>query len=163
MDSKEVEIKAVRTLLDSAEVIEIPKRKLFGGFSKKSRKFNVYYITGNTLLRISELSINMVFDEEELTTNTLGASKVFVAKNATDIYKVLAFAILNRNWMIKLFGTLLAKYIQDRLSSNDTLRITLKILEMSDYGSFINTIRLMKGVNMAKPKKTNLSPMESGG
>ena len=162
-ESQKIETKAVNTLLDSAEIIEVPRRKMFG-FGKALRKFRIYRLTGNTLLHISRLSINMIFDETELQDNPFGASKVFVAKNAMDVYRVVAYAILNRELAIRLLGNVLARYLSNRLPAKETLDLTVKILDLSDYGSFIATIRLMKGLNIVRPKKDiHLSPEVKGG
>ena len=96
-----------------------------------------------------DLKINILSDDN---------ASVFkeVNRNIDPLMKFIAVCVLAKQWKIKLFSGLLAKYLKWKLNPQTALKITLAILQMYDIANFITSIRLIGQTTITNPRETNL-------
>lgn len=76
-----------------------------------------------------------------MEADPVGESKRMVFKNAYLSAQIIAIAILNREWKIKLLTPLFAKYLLWHLTPQTILKLSVIVLTIGNIGDFINAIR----------------------
>lgn len=158
------ETKAVEALLNNGVKFEIDARGLAGIFRKK-HTFLLKQAYLGTLLLLSKYYLKVGFDEQKLTDDPLGASRLEITKSAKTLAKIAAIGMLNSKWKIRLFARPLAKWLLWRLTPQKLYELSMTIVVLNNTGDFMNSIRLMSALRVTAPKETetNLSPVDQGG
>jgi len=151
MKEKGTEIKAIDTLLQNGIIVDIGKRK-----------FTISQSYLGTIFTISHIAITMGIDEEKIKDNPIGESRDIAVSHAKKMARIVAIAILNNKWKIRLFESVLANFLFWKLTPGELRNISETVMTLNNMGDFMNSIRLISGRRMTEPKK-NLSPGDSGG
>ena len=153
---------AVDAILDKGIEISIPKRSVLKYFTKaKDRKFTIRQPYLGTLHSIARVSLEIEFSEDLIRGNAIAQSHEHARKDVKKLAKVIAIAICNSRWRIRLFSGILADYLVWRLTPERLLQLSVTVFTLSNTADFINSIRLISGARISQPK--NLSPEERGG
>jgi hypothetical protein len=139
----------IDTLLERGLSFTIPKRSLFKRFGKPERTFIIQQPFLGTLDRLSEQFIQMDFSEEFLQQAGMPEAKRILAINTRRCATVVAIAVLNSQWKIKLLTPFLASYLLWRVTPHKLAQLALMITQISNLGDFINSIRLLS-VNLTR-------------
>lgn len=121
-------------------------------FNVNKRKFIIYKPFLGTLDIISGLALDMIIDEEELDGDhgTHYANKV-VNRSAKQYAKIVACAVLNSKWKIRLFAGVLAKWFYWNMKAADLRALAQIIVEDRSTLDFLLSIRLIAGIRTTKP------------
>lgn len=120
-------------------------------FEVGRRKYKIKEFYGGTLDILSGIFIQMQFDEDVLQANPIGESKNITKKSIRLCAKALAVAVLNNKWKIRLFAPFLANKFLWNITPSRMFKGAVIIAQMSNFGDFINFIRLTAGVRTTKP------------
>jgi hypothetical protein len=156
------EKKAADTLLHTGAEIKIYKRSVLRFIGKKERTITIHQSFLGTLYEISRLALQMNFDESKVQSDPWYESKVLAEKHARTVSTVLAIAILNSKWKIRLFKKLLANYLYWHLTPENLFKIVIVVSELNNVADFINSIRSVRGWRITQPK-SEMSPTGNGG
>lgn len=135
-----LETNEAKSLIESGVEFEVGKRKY---------KIKEFY--AGTLDILSGIFIEMQFDENTLQENPIGESKLITKKSIRLCAKALAVAVLNNKWKIRLFTPFLANKFLWSITPSRMFKGAVIIAQMSNFGDFINFIRLTAGVRTTKP------------
>lgn len=151
-DNKKIEKEraAINTLLDKGLNFEVP-RSLFGR-KRKPRVFTIRQPYLGTLDSLSELYLQMGFSEEALKANPMQEGRKLSAENAKIMARVVAVAVLNSYWGIRLFTGILARYFLWRVTPSTLFQLAMIINTISNVADFTNSIRLLSLVRTTQPK-----------
>lgn len=130
-------------LLDKGMFFDVEKRSLLRFIGKKERRFVIKQPYLGTLDALSNEFIKMEYSEDELKKDPFGESKRIVEHNALRCGRVIAIALLNSQWGIKLFTRILANYFVWHLNPQKLLDLTMMINTMANIPAFINSIRYL--------------------
>ncbi|GAB3973843.1 hypothetical protein GCM10028806_28560 [Spirosoma terrae] len=133
----------IDTLLERGMDFTVDKKSLLRFFGKKQRVFKVYQPYLGTLDYLSQEYINMAFSEERLKADPVGESKRLIEHNAKRCGRVIAIAVLNSQWKIKLFAGLLANYFSWHLTPGKLFDLVMLINTLTNMGAFTNSIRFL--------------------
>ena len=156
------EKRAVEILLNEGVKFEIDARGLVRIFKKK-HKFHLRQAYLGTLLLLSKYYLKVGFDEQKITDDPLGASRLEITKSAKTLAMISAIGMLNSKWKVRLFARPLAKWLLWRLTPQKLYELSMTIVVLNNTGDFMNSIRLMSALRITAPKETNLSPADQGG
>lgn len=145
------ETSELNTLLERGMEFTVPKRSLLRWLGKPERTFEIKQPFLHTLDCLSAEFIAMDFSEAQLKLNPLGESKILAKKNAYLCAKVVAIAILNRRWKIRLLSPLLAYYLLDRLTPAKLFNLVVMINTISNLGDFTSSIRFLHASRTTTP------------
>ena len=120
-----------------------PKRSFLRWFGKPERSWLLTQPGLGTLLRQDRVLIDIDFSEESLSEGQLAEARRVVGVNAKLCARYVAIGVLGRKWGFTLFEPLLTWYFLDRITPENLLRILIIMQEQANYGSFINSTRLM--------------------
>lgn len=155
--------KATDTLLDKGVYITVRPKGILSVF-KKTLRFTIYPSTLGTLYTICGIYLKSEIDVTKLESNPVGYANEKAVNAAKDYAKIIAVAVLNSKWKIRLFANILSKRFLWWITPKDLLSIMVLVIEANNILDFMNSIRLTSGIaKMADPKKENLSPLEQGG
>jgi len=122
-------------------------------FEIGKRKFIIREPYLGTLDLLSRLFVDMSFDDEKMKDNPLQESKMLAARVAKDCAKVVAVAVLNGRWRIRLFSRILTGYFYWKAKPSVMLKLALIVNTMCNFGDFTTSIRLMSGVRTTAPNR----------
>jgi len=130
---------------------------------KKIRTFTIYKPYLRTMDVMAEMKLKLKINLVELigSTNPIRYRNTVIKENNYLMCQIIAAAVLNRTWKIKLFLNLLARYLQARIHSDNLESICAIIEEMEDAGNFINSTVSMAGTDRTsapKPEKIEENP-----
>jgi len=131
------------TLIEQGMTFEVPKRSLLRFIGKSKRTFLISQPYLGTLDRLSAEFIQMSFSEDKLKADPIGESKRLMHQNARRCAKVVAIAILNSSWKIRLLSGLLARYLLWRITPQQLFNLTMIINRISNMADFTNSIRFL--------------------
>ncbi|MBW6491955.1 MAG: hypothetical protein K0B15_12260 [Lentimicrobium sp.] len=156
------ESKAVDTLLNEGAIFTVEARGLLRLFGKKSIRIHIKQPYLGTLLLISKEYLKIHLDETKLAESAYQNSYMLVPENAKRIALIVSYAILNNRLKIKLFSTLLAKWLMWRINPGKLFKVMTIVVMISNVASFTNSIRLIQAFRMMKPKEESLSRDSTG-
>lgn len=145
MDEKkkiETERAALNALLEKGLAFEIPRRSFFG-VKRKPRTFVISQPYLGTLDSLSSELLRMDLDEEAIKKDPLGESRRIAYTNARRAAKVVAIAVLNGKWRIRLFTRIVANYFLWKITPSKLFQLAMIINTMSNTADFTNSIRLL--------------------
>lgn len=161
MDNTGTENRAINTLLDKGVTFTIPTRGLMR-YIKPNHVFKLRQAYLGTLLMLSEYYLKTGLDEARLSENPMVESRQVVNRSVRPMARIAAIGILNSKWKIRLFGSLLAGFLLWRLTPRTLYELGMTIVMLNNTGDFLNTIRLMEGMQITQPKQKR-SPADNGG
>ena len=152
VDNLETEKKALNTLLQKGMKFSVPKHGLLRLLSKKKeREFTIVQPFLGTLDMLSEIFLQIEFDEKKIQENPLSESK-YLLKYSGKLAQIVAIAVCNSNTKFRIRGKKLTRYFLWHLTPEKMLQIVLIISSMNNTMDFINSIRLMSVVRTTIPK-----------
>jgi len=160
MVEETVQKQAADTLLERGVRFPIPAPFLLRIFGKKTVNLTVYRPKMGTLIYISKGFVGMEIDATTIEDGDVAQAYALVAKHGKEMSRLMAVAILNGNWRIKLFAGMLGKWLQWQLNAELLATLFMIITNLSGVQYFTSTIRYLPGMNMMK--RRNLSPVEDG-
>ncbi len=159
----EMEQDVLRTqILNFGFTFDLPKRSFLKYLpGKKTRRFKIKKFVLNTMDHLADeklsLSINMV----KLDENPLNEKNLIIKQNNKLLSNIVAIALLNSEWKIKLFKKWLSRYINKRINPALLLDVCNGIDVMEDAGNFISSTVLMGGnsrTSTPKAEKIETNP-----
>lgn len=120
-------------------------------FTVGKSEYEIKEFYAGTLDILANIFIEMQFDEEKLSENPIAESKYITKKSAKLCAKALAIAVLNNRWKIKWLTPFLAKKFLWTITPTRLMKASIIIAQMSNFGDFINSIRLIAGSRTTKP------------
>lgn len=154
------EARAIDTLLDKGVTFQIPTRGLLR-YIKPNHTFKLQQAYLGTLFLLSRYYLQTGLSEERLAESPLTESREIVGRSAKNMAKIAAIGILNSKWRIRLFGGLFANFLLWRITPKTLYELSMTIVMLNNTGDFLNSIRLLSGMQMTKPKER--SPADNGG
>ena len=133
-------------LLSAGMSFNVPKRSLLRYIGKPERQFLIKPLMVGTNDFLSREFVDMNFSEEEINKDPLGEAKRLMARNARRSAKVVAIAVLNSHWKIRLLTGLYSWYFRWHITPQILLQLTLKIHEAQNLGDFTNSMRYLSVV-----------------
>lgn len=162
-DNIRAEKQELDTLIERGMTFTVPVRSILRYLGKTERSFIIRQPYLGTLDYLSREFIDMDFSEEKLQGNAMGESKRLIAHNARRCARVIAIAILNSKWRIKLLAPLLASYLLWRITPDKLFKLTLLINTISNVADFTNSIRFLSVTRTTSPalmeKKPEIAPV----
>lgn len=125
--------------------------KLLG---QKERRWTIKQPFLGTLDLQAPYQIKMDIDEDKIQKDPLVESKIITAKASYPAAMIIAMAVLNSRLSILFFARPLAYYFLWHIQPKKLIQIAILINTISDYGNFINSIRLMSA------SRRTTAPME---
>ena len=151
-DQNKAESLELDLLLDRGTVFKVTKTSWLSKLSKKKeREFFIKQPYLGTLDILSGLYVSMKVDEGELDKDPMGESKRLVRRSAKTCAMVVAVAVLNSKWKIKLFAKIYANYFMWHVTPQYMWKLAITINNMSNLSDFTNSIRLMSGARTTAP------------
>ncbi|MBS4056503.1 MAG: hypothetical protein KGZ82_04210 [Bacteroidales bacterium] len=145
-DKLTVEKRAIETLLSHGMTFRVGRIK-----------FLVKQPYLGTLLHLSKIYAEIAIDEEKLKDSAYAGSFVLVQENAVRVSRMIAIAVLNGKWKIRLFTGILSNYFLWRINPEKLFGVMGIVIALSNTASFTNSIRLIQALRLMKPKEENLS------
>ena len=154
VETYQAERREANILIEKGVKFKTKKVSFLKYFSKeKERTFVIQQPFLGTLDILSELFLSIEFDEKQIEENPLSSSKELVSKSAKKCALVVAVAVLNSKWLIRVFSKVLANYFLWRVKPSDLINIAFIINQVNNYGDFTNSIRLMSVIRMTTPNR----------
>lgn len=154
MDNKKIDIEkeraALNTLLDKG--LEFETGRKFFGKVLKPRKWIISQPYLGTMDHLTDLFLQMNFDEELIRIDPMQEGRQLAYKNSRIMAKVVAISVLNSYWGIKLFSGLLARYFAWKITPSKLFQLAMIINTITNVGDFTNSIRLLSLVRTTAPK-----------
>lgn len=145
------EKQVIDALLDQGMYFDID-RKFTRVFTKKPRRWVIKQPFLGTLDYLTREYLVMDFDENKLQENPLRESKIIASKYTMNMARIVAIALLNGKWKIKLFTGILSRYLFWRLTPSKIVNLAIIINTLNNTTDFTNSIRLMSGMRTTAPK-----------
>lgn len=144
-------------LLDKGVKFDVEKKSFLRHFSKKkNRTFTIKQPYLGTLDHLSALFLEMKINEMDIEADPNGESKRLVNRSSKSCARVVAVAVLNSKWGIRLFTNIYAAYFMWRVTPKKMWQLAVITNQMCNLGDFTNSIRLMSGARTMKPKVESL-------
>ncbi|MCT3943896.1 hypothetical protein HZQ28_01220 [Elizabethkingia anophelis] len=128
-----------RLLIREGAYFETPRSSFFG-IKRKPRKWHIKPLVYGTIIEanIYAIKIKMNLSEDQFSSIISEMDK-----NIDPQVNFIATCFLHSKWKIKLFRTLLAKYLMWKINPEIAQRICIGILQMYDLKNFTDSIRLI--------------------
>lgn len=121
------------------------------------RKFVIYPIKMGTLLKISEILLDLDTDElvgvmknEDKEINLLDLGAKNIIENKDKMIKMIAYGIVNRE---KEPSKRLIKFLNENLTAKEGLKLMTVIVQQMDVNPFLASLVSIKGMNLLQTKK----------
>lgn len=148
----QIEQSAIDALLQRGLTFEVERKSILKSiFRKKTRVFKMQQLYLGTLIILADKYLKLNIDEDQ-DDNATNPARLAPRQNAQLLAEILAIAVLNSKWKIKLFSGILSKYFLWRVTPQQLLSLTLVIHNLSNTQDFLYSIRLSKGSRITKPK-----------
>jgi len=166
VDNKQVRQDAINTILQKGVdfTITIQSKNLLNKLHLKplERKFVIYPIKMGTLLKISEILLDLNTDEltdamknegKEVNILDLGAKNII--ENKDKLVKMIAYGITNSE---KEPPKSLIKFLNDNLTAKEGLRLMTLVIQQMDVSPFLASLASIKGMNLLQKEKKGVVP-----
>jgi len=121
------------------------------------RKFVIYPIKMGTLLKISQILLDLNTDElvgamknEDKEINLLDLGAKNIIENKDKLIKMIAYGIVNRE---KEPPKSLIKFLNENLTAKEGLKLMTVIVQQMDVNPFLASLVSIKGMNLLQTKK----------
>lgn len=152
--------RTIDTILEHGVEFTATENLLFGLYHRK-KTYHVKQPTLSCLLQIAKLTDKLELDEDMIAENPMGEAWNVILSNTRLMSMILATMILGTPLKIRLFRRILAVRLRNSLTPKQLINAVLMVVQVSNPGDFLNSIRLIRGVTMTLPK--NLSRDIQGG
>ncbi|GAB3701449.1 hypothetical protein GCM10027592_29570 [Spirosoma flavus] len=165
-DKLRAEKQELDILIDAGVKFSVPEFSLLRIFGKKTRDFVISEPYLGTMDQMSVYALRLAndFSEEKLKSNPIGESKRLYP-NSRLCAKIIAIAVLNNYWTIKLFSGILARYFLWGIKPRVLAELTMIINTTSNIPDFTNSIRYLSANRTTKPTEvenpTEKEPIET--
>ena len=160
MNEEQVQKQAANTLLERGVRFPIPAPFLLRVFGKKNVGLTIHQPKMGTLIYLSEGFVSMGIDPATLEDGDIGKAYGLVALHGKVMCRMMAVAVLNSRWKIRLFAKLLGNLLRWRLTAKLLADLFMMITALSGVQYFTSTIRFLPATNLMKVR--NLSPKTEG-
>lgn len=147
---REIERKALNTLLEKGIYFEIPGR-LF--FRRKKWRFTIRQLFLGTIDHLSDLYLQIDIDEEKIKEDPQKEARRLAGKHAKLMARVVAIALLNSYFGIKFFSGILSYYLLWKINPQRLFELTIAVKTLSNTGDFIASIRSLSLVRTTTPRE----------
>jgi len=162
-DNKNNQIRqnAVDSILEKGVdfTITIQNKNIFHKFNliTPERKFVIYPIKMGTLLKISEILLDLNTDElvgamknndKEINFMDLGAKNII--ENKDKLIKMIAYGIVNRE---KEPSKKLIRFLNENLTTKEGLKLMTLVIQQMDVSPFLASLVSIRGMNLLQIKK----------
>lgn len=148
----EKERRAINALLDKGTIFQIPRKKLLGLIKLPPHQYRIRQPYLGTLDHLADEFLSMNFDEEKLKADPFNEGRRLEYKNSRAMARVVAIAVLNGKWKIRLFTKILASYFRWKITPSRLWQLTMVINTISNIGDFTNSIRSLSLARTTAPK-----------
>lgn len=139
-------------LIDRGMEFTTEKKSLLKYFSKKKqRTWLIKEPYAGTLDYITSVAVQINFDEVEINKDPLTESKRLVHQHIHKCAEIIAIAVLNSKWRIKLFKRIMTHYFLWRVTPSKLKDLASIISLMMNLKDFMISIRLTSAVRTTKP------------
>jgi len=128
------------------------------------RKFVIYPIKMGTLLKISEILLDLNTDElveamknEDKEINLLDLGAKNIIENKDKLIKMIAYGIINSE---KEPSKKLIKFLNKNLTTKEGLKLMTVIIQQMDVNPFLASLVSIKGMNLLQKEKKAATPGE---
>jgi hypothetical protein len=139
---------------------------------KRKKTFEIHEPTLAILDRISDISLDMVIDEDELNhenEDAMASVRKIVKKNTKRQATIIAISVLGESfytnipilkqvlnfvYRIRLLG--LTNLFYHSVTPSKLLGLAIAVTNMSNYGDFIVSMRLLSGARTTQPRKESI-------
>jgi len=160
VDSKQVRQDAISTILQKGVdfTITSQKKNLLNKLHLKplERKFVIYPINMGTMLKISEILLDLNADEltdamnnKEKKVNIMDLGARNIIENKDKLVKMIAYGITNNE---KEPPKSLIKFLNDNLTAKEGLRLMTLVIQQMDVSPFLASLASIKGMNLLQKK-----------
>ena len=159
---------SISTILEKGVdfTIKIQKENILHkyNFIPSKRKFTIYPIKMGTLLKISEILLDLNTDElietmrsngKEINLLDLGAKNIIANKDK--LISMIAYGIVNSE---REPSKNLIKFLNENLTAKEGLKLMTLIIQQMDVNPFLASLVSIKGMNLLQTKK-EATPGES--
>lgn len=155
-NAKTAELNESQNLIERGVEFATPKKSILKYFSKqKERKFVIRQPYIGALDMMCYEFLQTEIDEQLLQGDPLSEAKKLTAKSAKRLAAIVAIAVLDSWWKIKLFKGILTTYFLWRITPQKLLQISIIINQMCNFADFINSTRLMSVTRTTTPTTPN--------
>ena len=143
---REIQIKALNTLLENGMTFDVPNRSIFKYFlKKKQRTFTITQSYLGTLDYLYDLYLQIDIDDNKIKKDgILEARKLF--RHASKMAKIVAYAVINsgdKSWLTKIRLALLQRLFLKSIHPKKLHEICYVINVLNNASDFTHSIRLM--------------------
>jgi hypothetical protein len=152
-DKYSAELSQAALLIEKGVKFKVPKKSILKYFSKsKEREFTIKQPYGGALDMMCYEFLQTQIDEEALKENPLQEAKFLVTKSTKRFANIIAIAVLDSKWKIKLFKGVLAHYFLWRMTPQKMMELSSILIQVCNFGDFINSIRLTSITRTTAPQ-----------
>ena len=123
-----------------------------GLFRRKPRAFHIKQLFLGTMDLVSEAFAKMEIDEVALAEDPIAEGRRLEHLHAREMARIVALAVLNDKWKIRLFARFYTSYFLWRINPSKLYQLAMIINTLSNTPDFVNSIRLLSIVRTAPPK-----------
>lgn len=149
MNSEEVEIKTVDTILDKGVRVPIPAPFFLKIFGVRTIKVIVRRPVIGNMLRISKMYLKMGIKDE--TENDWRNWIDIFAKTVVPASRIVAIGMLRGRIRGLLFCRPLAFYLRWNMDTRQMAELAALLVSLSGVQDFMNTITFLRGMKMTTP------------
>lgn len=161
-EKKLTEKRAIDVLLNAGMTFTVERRGIMKYLRKSGKKLTIKPPYLGTLDYITREFLKMDVTFDQLKDVTLAQSMEIASKHTRTMSRIIAMAILNGKWQIKLFTGPLSRWLMWRITPAMLYQLTVIISTLCDTGNFTNSIRLISGTRTTTPR-ADLVEQKHGG
>ncbi len=154
--ASEKERKTYAALINKGLDFTVDRSGLFR--KRKPRTFHIKQLYLGTMDLVSEAFSRLEIDEVALAEDPLAEGRRLEHLHAREMARIVALAVLNGKWKIRLFGRLATSYFLWRVNPTKLYQLAMIINTLSNTPDFVNSIRLLSIVRTAPPKADRIEP-----
>ena len=152
MDTQEIEIKTVDTILDKGVRVPIPAPLFLRLFGKRFISVTVRRPTINSMLRISKLYLELrVKDDNTDWTEWMQT----LATSGKDVSRIVSIGMLRDSLRCFLFSRMLAAYLREHIDLRQQAEIAVLLVTCSGVQDFMNTIKFLRLMKITEPRNVS--------
>ena len=136
---------------------------------KRKKTFSIHEPTLNILDLVTDISLDMEIDEEELNQNIIGNARKMVKGNARRQARIIAISVLGESYytnipILKQILNILYRIKLRRLTdlfmhtitSSKLIGLSAAITNTSNLGDFCASMQLLSGARTTQPRKESI-------
>lgn len=152
MESTDVEIKTVDTIMDKGVRAPIPAPLFLRLLGIRNIRVTVKRPTINSMLRISRMYLSLGIKDD---TKDWPEWMATMAATGKPVSRIVAVGILRDTLLCSLFSRPLAAYIREHMDMRQQAELAVLLVTLSGVQDFMNTIKFLRLMRITEPR--NLS------